>query len=218
MPKTCLAAFLACAGLAIAQPQAAQPPKPPAKQERDLRIERIETPPPGQSRAPRSIPRSYAVIVGVSKYKNLAPNFQLEFPERDAQSLNTVLISPEGGNFKAENVHKLYGSQATLAALKREIGEWLPSVAKEGDRVLIYFAGHGFISKGKGYLAPYDFEMERAEATGFPMDLLGSIVGSKIKATYKVLFTDSCHSGAISPEDTENLNQKLAGLNPRCFR
>ena len=196
----------------------AQPPKPPAKQqERDLKLEKIETPLSGAPKAPPSIPRSYAVIVGVSSYQNLPPHFQLQFAERDAQSIHTVLISPEGGNFKAENVHILNGPQATLAALKREIVEWLPSVAKEGDRVLIYFAGHGFIMKGKGYLAPHDFKMENPEATGFPMDLLGSVVGTKIEATSKILLTDSCHSGAISPEDTESINQTLAGLNPSLF-
>ena len=212
MKMFCFALCLASGTLAMAQP-----PKAPAKQERDLKIEKIETPAAGQPKAPPTIPRSYAVIVGVSKYKNLAANFQLEFPERDAQAIHTVLISPEGGNFKAENVHILNGSQATLAALKREIGEWLPSVAKPGDRVLIYFAGHGFVAKGKGYLAPYDFDLNRAEATGFPMDLLGSIIGTKIKATNKILLTDSCHSGAISPEDTESINQTLAGLNPSLF-
>ncbi len=41
----------------------------------------------------------------------------------------------------------LTGDKATLAAVRREIGTWLPSVAKEDDRVLIYFAGHGFMSR-----------------------------------------------------------------------
>ena len=50
----------------------------------------------------------------------------------------------------------LTGDKATLAAMRREIDTWLPSVAKDGDRVLIYFAGHGLVYQGKGYLAPVD--------------------------------------------------------------
>ena len=48
----------------------------------------------------------------------------------------------------------LTNEKATLAALRSEIDNWLPSVAKDDDRVLIYFAGHGFMYQGKGYLAP----------------------------------------------------------------
>ena len=103
----------------------------------------------------------------------------------------------------------LTNDKATLANVRREIGTWLPSVAKEDDRVLIYFAGHGFMSQGKGYLAPSDFERDRIADTGFPMDELGSVIGGKIKAKSKILLTDACHSGAITPEDTESLNNRL---------
>ena len=40
------------------------------------------------------------MIVGISNYQNLPANLQLQFSERDAQSIYTILISPEGGNFK----------------------------------------------------------------------------------------------------------------------
>ena len=48
----------------------------------------------------------------------------------------SILISPEGGNFKAENVRKLVGPRATLANVRREIEDWLPKVARDDDRVL----------------------------------------------------------------------------------
>ena len=188
--------------------------RPPQQRQRDLKLEKIETPEP--PKAP-SIPRSYAVIVGISHYENLPAKLQLQYSERDAQSIYTILISPEGGNFKAENVHILTGDKATLAGLRREIGTWLPCVAKQGDRVLIYFAGHGFMYQGKGYLAPYDFDANKIAATGYPMDELGAIMGGKIHANSKVLLTDACHSGAISPEDTASLNKTLSSLNTSLF-
>ncbi|MCP5114348.1 MAG: caspase family protein, partial [bacterium] len=114
--------------------------------ERDLKIEK-DVPRPAR-KGPVSIPRSYALVVGISEYKNLPAKQQLRYSERDAEALYSILISPEGGNFRAERVHKLTGEKATLANLRRELEEWLPSVAKADDRVLVYFAGHGFVVGG----------------------------------------------------------------------
>ncbi len=183
-------------------------------QQRDLTIEKLAPAPKTQQ-----IPVSYAVIVGISHYRNLPPKDQLHFADRDAQSIFTALISPEGGNFRVENVHMLTNEKATLADLRREIDTWLPSVVKEDDRVLIYFAGHGFMYQGKGYLAPFDMEPDpaRIPATGYPMDELGTVIGGKIKARSKILLTDACHSGAITPEDTESLNTRLGDLSKSLF-
>ena len=87
-------------------------------------------------------------------------------PTATRSAIYTILISPEGGNFKAENVHMLTGDKATLAGLRREIDTWLPASPRTDDRVLIYFAGHGFVYQGKGYLAPFDFDVKNIEATG----------------------------------------------------
>jgi tetratricopeptide (TPR) repeat protein len=183
-----------------------------AQGQRDLRVE--STAP--EAVAP-AIPRGYAVVVGISSYRNLAPQYQLQFPERDAELMYSVLISPEGGNFPAENVHVLTGSKATLSNLRQEIEQWLPAAARDGDRVVIYFAGHGFVFGGKAYLAPYDFDAGRVEATGYPMDALGAAIGGKIRAKWKVLLTDACHSGAITPEDNQRINRSLLDLNRSLF-
>jgi tetratricopeptide (TPR) repeat protein len=178
-----------------------------AAQERDLKIEDLRA-------APRqtavTIPRSYALVVGIAGYQDPRIS-KLLFSERDAQDIFDILISPEGGNFHRENVHLLMGAKATLANLRHELEEWLPSQAKDGDRVLIYFAGHGFVFKGSGYLAPYDFVADplNAKKTGYPMDELGATIASKIRAKDKILLTDACHSGAIRPEDSQDINHTL---------
>ncbi len=167
---------------------------------------------------PVTIPRGYALIVGIAKYKNLPPKAQLDYAERDAESIYSVLINPEGGNFRAENVHRLIGPKATLANLKQELEVWLPSVAKETDRVVIYFAGHGFISASRAYLAPHDIDPSNIASTAYPMDTLGAVAASKIKAKSKVLLTDSCHSGAISPDsDLAQVNRSLLDLSRSIF-
>jgi tetratricopeptide (TPR) repeat protein len=197
------------AGIAFPQTVADQ-------QKRDLKIEKIEPDPTLPPKAP-AIPRSYAVIVGISHYAHVPDKLQLQFPERDAQSIYTTLISPEGGRFKAENVVLLTGAKATLAGIREQVDKWLPSVARDDDRVLIYFAGHGFLYQGKAYLAPYDINLDNIAATGYPMDELGSVIGSKINARYKILLTDACHSGAITPDETQAMNKTLASLNRSLF-
>lgn len=201
--------LLLCSSIALAFPQT---------QQRDLKVEKIDEPATTTS-APKAvaIPRSYAVIIGVAKYQNLPANLQLNFSERDAEAIYSILISPEGGNFKAENVHKLIGPKATLASVKHEIETWLPSVAKDDDRVLIYFAGHGFVYQGAGYLATYDFDMKNISGTGYPMASLGKTMAGVIKAKNKILLTDSCHSGAISPEDSAAVNKTLGQLDRSLF-
>lgn len=192
--------------------------QPANTQQRDLKVEK-DVPIEAEDAAGKKfvIPRSYALVVGVGQYPNLETNFQLAYAEKDAESIYSVLISPEGGNFRAENVHKLVGPDATLENIRRELEEWLPSVAQPEDRVIIYFAGHGFLYQGGGYLAPYDFRMEDPSKYGYPMKSLGEVVGGKISARWKVLLTDSCHSGVIAPEDSAQLNSRLVNLSSSLF-
>jgi hypothetical protein len=77
-------------------PKLRQAPPPQQKKERDLKIEKIDktAPPtapsttqPAAGLKPVVIPRSYAAIVGVSRYPRLPEDKQLQFAERDAQSI-----------------------------------------------------------------------------------------------------------------------------------
>jgi len=185
------------------------------ERQRDLKIEDLRAAP---KQTAAIIPRSYALVVGIAVYQD--PKVpKLLYSEHDAQSIFDVLISPEGGNFHRENVHLLIGPKATLANLRHELEDWLPAQAKDGDRVLIYFAGHGFLFGGHGYLAPYDIDIghHRIEQTGYPMDDLGKTIGGKIRAKDKILLTDSCHSGAIRPEDSQDINHTLIELDKSLF-
>jgi tetratricopeptide (TPR) repeat protein len=213
-----LTLFSSSPRLAYAQAPATPASPPEQDNQRDLTISKDKTPGQPPATAPVTIPRSYALVVGISKYKNLPAKAQLQFPDRDAADMYTALISGSAGQFPAENVHKLINDQATLANLNRELEDWLPKVTAPDDRVVIYFAGHGFISGGKAYLAPYDIDPTNIAATAFPMDELGKLIGSRIHGKWKVLLTDACHSGAITPEDdTAQVNKSLLDLNTSIF-
>lgn len=217
------------ASLAAAQQPATPTSPPPADQgqQRDLKVEKMPDvktqagpPPAGAIAGKANLPRGYAVVIGIAQYENLSSKQQLAYSERDADSIYSILISPEGGNFRAEDVHKLVGPRATLANIKHELEVWLPEKAKPEDRVLIYFAGHGFLvpSTGRAFLAPYDFKLDDPSGTGYPMDALAATIQNSIKAKFKILLTDSCHSGAIAPDAaTQEINHKLANLDQSVF-
>lgn len=194
-----------------------QTPPPQKKTARDLKYEVDETIDKPASGAV-TVPRSYALVIGVSQYPKLDSKLQLKFTERDADAVYSILISREGGNFKAENVRKLTGTKATLANIKNELENWLPSVTNENDRVLIYYAGHGFVYSGKVYLAPTDFDPKNPAGTGYSTEQLGAAFGSKIKGKWKVMLTDACHSGAVTSDtDSRTLNSRLLDMNRSLF-
>jgi tetratricopeptide (TPR) repeat protein len=212
MRKQTLLAIALSLATATSQPQA---PQQPQTEKRDLKTVGPATTAP---RPAVAIPRSYALVIGVAKYKNLPATAQLSYPNRDAEDMYTTLISAEGGQFPAENVHKLINENATVANIRQELEQWLPSVTKDDDRVLIYFAGHGFVSGGKAYLAPYDIDLHSIPTTAYPMEDMGKDIGGKIKGKWKVLITDACHSGAITPEtDRAQVNQTLLDLQKSLF-
>ena len=162
-----------------------------------------------------SVPRGYALVVGIGEYQYLDESRQLLFAESDAEAMYRVLISHEGGAFPPENVRLLTDAEATLENIRHALEEWLPSVAAPADRVVVYFAGHGFVQNGRGYLAPTDVDPDRLEETAYPMAALGDVMANKVQAHWKVLLTDACHSGKVNAETTnEALDLQFSSLPP----
>jgi tetratricopeptide (TPR) repeat protein len=206
-----IALFIAAAGPVSAAAQEARPPAADTRQ-RDLVLGPLTKPTPSQG-----LPRGYALIIGISTYKNLDDEQQLKFAQSDAEAMLRTLISQEGGAFPAENVRTLLGPDATLANITSALETWLPLVAKPEDRVVVYFAGHGFVEGGVGYLAPWDVDPTRLAATAYPMRTLGEVLASRVKAHWKVLLTDACHSGKINTETTNQALDTQFGALPTNF-
>ena len=202
--------FLLAGWVALAQ-------NPPAQKDlpgRGMSIEHTPDRPPATTPAagPVAIPKGYALIVGVAKFQNLDPRDFLTYSESDAQAVERVVISKEGGNIAPENVHALIGPRATMANFRHELEEWLPSVAGPHDRVIVYVASHAFVdAQGRGYLALYDIDPRHPVATGYPMDRLGDVLANKVKAKWKALFTDTCHSAKVTEYTTDKAINEAYG-------
>ncbi len=139
----------------------------------------------------------WAVVIGVSTYKNLGPNDQLEFAHRDASDFADFLRSPNGG-FPSNQLILLTNQTATISAMRSALGTTLPRSVEPDDMVIIFFAGHGVVEgEGDGYLLAHDSDPQNLYATALQLSELNRIVTERVKARSVILITDACHSGRL---------------------
>ncbi len=81
---------------------------------------------------------TYAVVVGISDYQDeLIPD--LKYAHQDAEAFANFLRSPVGGALDEDHLKVLINEEATQGNLDAEL-DWLWDIAKENDRVIIYFS------------------------------------------------------------------------------
>jgi tetratricopeptide (TPR) repeat protein/uncharacterized caspase-like protein len=140
----------------------------------------------------------WAVVIGVSRYKNLAAKSQLEFAHRDAEDFASFLRSPKGGGYPPSQLTLLTNQAATLSAIRSALGTTLPRSVAPDDMVIIFFAGHGTVeSERDGYLLAYDSDPQNLYATALQISELNRIVSERLKARNVILIADACHSGQL---------------------
>ena len=138
--------------------------------------------------------KNRALIIGVNEYEDQASFKNLKYAESDADSFYNVLINPDIGDFKEEDVIFLPGK-----ATKSEVEESLESILSESgkdDLVVIYFAGHGKLDKSYSLcLATQHTKTDRLLSTSVHMGVLQRMIEqSDCKSI--LFFIDSCFSGA----------------------
>jgi WD40 repeat protein len=144
-------------------------------------------------------PQHWAVVVGVSEYKNLAiPS--LKYADKDAEALANFLRRPEGGGYDSDHMRVLLNSDATLTNVREALINFL-NQAIDMDLVLIFFAGHGAPEPARPqniYLLTHDSDPTSLGTSAFPMWDIQTVLARYISAKRIIVFTDACHSGNIS--------------------
>ena len=87
----------------------------------------------------------YAIVVGISKYNYIRP---LSYADRDADLFAELLRSGAGGRIKPENLFLMKNDSANAGNFWSAISRINNKLLKKGDKVFIYFAGHGDAVKG----------------------------------------------------------------------
>ncbi len=100
-------------------------------------------------------PQTFAMIVGISKYKYVRP---LTYADKDAELFRDYLKSPGGGSVKAENIFCLLNDQAINQTFWGKGFQWLKAKKlQRGDKLFIYLAGHGdAIDEDQFFFLGYD--------------------------------------------------------------
>lgn len=147
--------------------------------------------------------KTYAVIVGISDYQDSGIP-KLRFAHKDAEAFANFLRSEAGGKLGVDNIKIFLNQEATRGKFIMAL-DWLQEVAKENDKIIIYFSGHGDIDKKSeskpGYLLCWDVLPGHYMASGgLNLRDLQEMVSNyaNINKAKVILITDACHSGALT--------------------
>ncbi|MDO8368037.1 MAG: caspase family protein [Saprospiraceae bacterium] len=141
-------------------------------------------------------------MIGISDYKDKdIPD--LRYADRDAEAFAEWLKSPAGGNVPEDNIRLLTNEKATADAIKVELYD-LIDACKEGDKVVIYFSGHGDVDSKllsqQGFLLTYNTKASMYRIAAVEIDYLQDVVSTlSIKNNVNVLLiTDACRAGLLA--------------------
>ena len=177
--------------LLLAVTAAAQTPQD-AKQ-RAFKVE--EKPEEILQKAP-GLKERYALLIGISKYAN--PSLTLNFAAADAQALQKVLIDPEIGAYKPENVRLLVDDQATRKNIVSAMNTWLKNRVTADDSVLIFYSGHGALGNAsEAFWVTYDADAEDLASSAISNREISSAIAA-LPAKRKITLIDSCFSEATA--------------------
>jgi WD40 repeat protein len=94
-------------------------------------------------------PNLYAVLVGVSNYQD--DNIpDLKWASNDATQLAKALEAQKGQLYKDVTIKLLTEEKATAAGILDEL-DWISRAASQGDRVIVFLAGHGVTDERQDY-------------------------------------------------------------------
>lgn len=158
-----------------------------------------------------------ALIIGISKYNSIDyPD--LEYTDNDAYSFNEWLLSDYGKIKSPENIKLLMDENASREKILGGV-LWTVQKSKPGDKVIIYFSGHGDVAKideenGTGFFIPYGVPRKSASdlfVNGFPVDQMVAFINMLLNKKVKViLVADACRSGsALDSKGARQLNRAI---------
>jgi WD40 repeat protein len=149
---------------------------------------------PGQPPPPPSArPRLYVLAIGVGKYAAGSGLPVLAYPAKDARDFAAAFEKQKGRGYQ-EVVEKVL-PDATHDDVVDGL-DWITKTTTDKDVAMIFLAGHGITDGGDFYyFMPSDSNLEQPKRRGVAFsEIENTLVSLKGQ---KVLFVDTCRSGAV---------------------
>jgi len=159
----------------------------------------------------------YAIIMGVSNYPGITP---LKFADKDAILFSEFLQTPGGRNTKRDNIKLLINEGATMNDFYAGALGWLKTKKlKKGDRLYLYFSGHGVaMNEALYFFLPYDCKPDKDENNYLMTGNINmynvkyAVISPYIsKGVEVILIMDACRSNEIpgGKEGQQNITNKF---------
>jgi len=148
--------------------------------------------------------KTYALLIGISKYQKLPQDLWLQYADADAKTFSDHLSSLRGGGVPPEQMVVLTNEQATTAAVRNAFQTFLKNRVGPKDTIFILVAGHGSVDSRGAYIMTYDSDPEDLSATALPMAELQALVNEELPKVGRVVFlADVCRAATIGNLKTD---------------
>ena len=157
--------------------------------------------------------KTYALVIGISRYEKLPQDLWLQYPEADAKAFSDHLSSPRGGSVPADRMLVLTNDHATTASVRDAFRTFLKNGPGKNDTVFILMAGHGTVDNTGSYILTWDSDPENLARTALPMAELHTLVENELANTGHVIFlADVCRAATIAGQKTSSSPDVVAEL------
>ena len=172
----------------------------------------VDEPPPDAS----AQGKTFALLIGISKYPAESPLGNLMYADADAQSFSAFLQTPRGGGVPSSQIKLLRNSEATRDAIDSAVRSFIAQAAGRQNTLILFVAGHGhFLTTNKDpntqaiverdpYFVTADVYGQDVKTTGYPMSELRNLIAEQTLRFGKVLvYLDVCHAGYVRDAASE---------------
>ena len=136
---------------------------------------------------------TYAIIISIENYSESIDFPKVDFATKDALDFTEALLAL---GYIEEDFLILPNEKATKSAILSKVKKFVTKVTGN-DRIIFYFAGHGFYEEGQNLIAPVDAITIDKKGTCIPLLEIIDFL-RKSQSSKNILFLDCCHGGFLT--------------------